>query len=51
MSLFIGTLAFEDESLMAQIRVGVLAASVLSGLVAWLVLSMAARPNPSTPDD
>jgi NhaA family Na+:H+ antiporter len=50
MSLFIGTLAFEDESLMAQIRVGVLAASILSGLVAWLVLSMSARPNP-TPDD
>jgi hypothetical protein len=38
MSLFIGTLAFEDETLMAQVRIGVLVASVLSGLVAWLVL-------------
>ena len=43
MSLFIGTLAFEDETLMAQVRIGVLAASVLSGLVAWLVLMVAAR--------
>jgi len=43
MSLFIGTLAFEDETLMAQVRIGVLAASVLSGLVAWLVLVVASR--------
>jgi len=45
MSLFIGTLAFEDEALMAQIRIGVLAASILSGLVAWLVLTIAARAH------
>lgn len=43
MSLFIGTLAFEDETLMAQVRIGVLVASVLSGVVAWLVLMVAAR--------
>jgi NhaA family Na+:H+ antiporter len=43
MSLFIGTLAFEDETLMAHVRIGVLAASILSGLVAWLVLMVAAR--------
>src|ERR1700676_275065 len=43
MSLFIGTLAFEDETLMAQVRIGVLAASVLSGLIAVLVLMVAAR--------
>jgi Na+:H+ antiporter, NhaA family len=43
MSLFIGTLAFEDETVMAQVRIGVLAASVLSGVVAWLVLAIAAR--------
>jgi len=43
MSLFIGTLAFEDETLMAQVRIGVLAASVLAGLVAWLVLMVSAR--------
>jgi NhaA family Na+:H+ antiporter len=50
MSLFIGTLAFDDENLMAQIRVGVLVASILSGLVAWLVLVVAARANPVVPD-
>jgi NhaA family Na+:H+ antiporter len=50
MSLFIGTLAFEDENLMAQVRVGVLVASILSGLVAWLVLIIAARANPAPPD-
>jgi NhaA family Na+:H+ antiporter len=50
MSLFIGTLAFDDETLMAQIRLGVLAASILSGLVAWLVLTVAARANPAVPD-
>jgi Na+:H+ antiporter, NhaA family len=46
MSLFIGTLAFEDEALMAQVRLGVLVASILAGLVACLVLIMAARANP-----
>ena len=50
MSLFIGTLAFEDENLMAQVRVGVLVASILSGLVAWLVLIVAARAELSPPD-
>jgi Na+:H+ antiporter, NhaA family len=47
MSLFIGTLAFEDESLMDQVRLGVLAASILSGLVASLVLVAAARVHVS----
>lgn len=42
MSLFIGTLAFEDETLMAQVRLGVLVASVLSASVAALVLIVAA---------
>ena len=43
MSLFIGTLAFEDETLMAQVRLGVLVGSVLSASVAALVLVAAAR--------
>lgn len=43
MSLFIGTLAFEDESSMAQIRLAVLLASVLSGLAAALMPVIAAR--------
>jgi NhaA family Na+:H+ antiporter len=49
MSLFIGTLAFENEDLMTQVRLGVLAASVVSGLVAWLVLIIAAGGH--VPDD
>jgi len=47
MSLFIGTLAFADESLMAQVRLGVVIASILSSLVASLVLVAAARVQPS----
>jgi Na+:H+ antiporter, NhaA family len=43
MSLFIGTLAFDDESVLAQIRLGVLAASILSAIVA-VALLLAARP-------
>ena len=37
MSLFIGTLAFDDEGVL--IRLGVLAGSLLSGIVAALVLA------------
>jgi len=43
MSLFIGTLAFEDDSLLMQIRVAVLVASILAGALAALVLVLAAR--------
>ena len=46
MRLFIGTLAFEDESVMAQVRLGVLVASILSGLVGSLVLVAAVRVHP-----
>jgi len=44
MSLFIGTLAFDDESVSAQIRLGVLVGSLLSAIVAALVL-LASRPS------
>jgi Na+:H+ antiporter, NhaA family len=44
MSLFIGTLAFEAESELAQVRVGVLAASLLSAIVATILL-LALRPH------
>jgi NhaA family Na+:H+ antiporter len=47
MSLFIGTLAFENESLMAQVRLGVLEASILSSLMACLVLVIAVRKDRS----
>jgi NhaA family Na+:H+ antiporter len=43
MSLFIGTLAFEDDGLLTEIRMGVLVASVLAGAVAVLVLRLAVR--------
>jgi Na+:H+ antiporter, NhaA family len=45
MSLFIGTLAFEDEAVMEQVRLGVLVASGLSALVALLVLLVAPRAH------
>ncbi|SEC32213.1 sodium/proton antiporter, NhaA family [Rhizobiales bacterium GAS188] len=45
MSLFIGTLAIDDEAVQVQIRLAVLAASILSGIVAAIVLS-AARQAP-----
>ena len=48
MSLFIGTLAFEDETVMAQVRLGVLVASVLAGVVASLVLTALSRPRAPT---
>jgi NhaA family Na+:H+ antiporter len=42
MSLFIGTLAFEDERLLTEVRAGVLVASILAGLAATIVLLVAA---------
>jgi NhaA family Na+:H+ antiporter len=42
MSLFIGSLAFDDESIMAQVRLGVLVASLVSGLAAAIVLKLSA---------
>lgn len=45
MSLFIGTLAFDDEAVLTQVRLGVLAASLLSGIAASLILSAAGRSN------
>ena len=42
MSLFIGSLAFDDEGIMAQVRLGVLVASLVSGLAAAIVLKISA---------
>lgn len=41
MSLFIGTLAFEDAEFGARVRIGVLAGSVMSALVGYAVLRIA----------
>jgi Na+:H+ antiporter, NhaA family len=43
MSLFIGTLAYEDPATLDQIRIGVLVASLLSGTAGALVLAAAGR--------
>ena len=43
MSLFVGTLAFDDEASMVQVRLGVLIASLLSGIAAVAILSLASR--------
>jgi Na+:H+ antiporter, NhaA family len=43
MSLFIGTLAFEEEAVLTQIRLAVLLASLLAAVVAAVVLRLAAR--------
>jgi NhaA family Na+:H+ antiporter len=43
MSLFIGTLAFDDEATMVQVRLGVLIASVLSGVLAAVILALVGR--------
>jgi NhaA family Na+:H+ antiporter len=40
MSLFIGGLAFEDPSRLETAKLGILLASVLSGLLAWALLRM-----------
>ena len=41
MSLFIGTLAYEDPAYSAGIRLGVLGGSILSGVLGYLVLRLA----------
>ena len=43
MSLFIGALAFDDAAHDTQVRLGVLAGSLLSALVGYLALRFAPR--------
>lgn len=43
MSLFIGALAFADESLMNQVKVGVIGGSIVAALMGTALLSFAAR--------
>jgi NhaA family Na+:H+ antiporter len=44
MSLFIGTLAFEDSAFGTAVRIGVLGGSVLSAVMGYVVLRAAPRP-------
>ena len=46
MSLFIGGLAFVDPLLLPEVKLGVLGGSFASGLVGYLVLRFASRPEP-----
>jgi NhaA family Na+:H+ antiporter len=43
MSLFIGTLAFDDAVYEARVKLGVLAGSLLSAMAGYLVLWLASR--------
>lgn len=43
MSLFIGTLAYENDAVTAQVRLGVLVASLLSAVVGFVVLKLSVK--------
>ena len=49
MSLFVGTLAFDNETAMVQVRIGVLVASLLSAVTAIAILSSANRSGDVVP--
>ena len=48
MSLFIGTLAFDDATLMNDVRLGVILGSLGSGLLGVALLLFSTRPAPAT---
>jgi NhaA family Na+:H+ antiporter len=45
MSLFIGSLSFDDPALMNQVRLGVLSGSLVSGVLGYAVLMFASRQS------
>ena len=45
MSLFIGSLSFEDAALMNQVRMGVLSGSIISGILGYVALMLASTPQ------
>ena len=49
MSLFIGTLAFGDGPLMEQVKLGVIAGSLVSGLLGYILLRFSGRAKPIAP--
>jgi NhaA family Na+:H+ antiporter len=48
MSLFIGSLAFGEGVLLDAAKVGILAASLLAGVVGWGILRFGVTPRPAT---
>lgn len=50
MSLFIGSLAFESGEMVTQVRISILAASLLSGLFGWFILSSAKEKSTALSD-
>jgi NhaA family Na+:H+ antiporter len=50
MSLFIGTLAFDDENVLTQLRLGILAASLASGVFGALLLAATGQAHETEPD-
>lgn len=46
MSLFIGNLAFTDAAMLDNAKIGIIAASVLSGIAGWVVLSRSKSAHP-----
>lgn len=48
MSLFIAGLAFEEGILVAEAKIGILAASLLAGVVGWVLMNRE-RPTPTAP--
>jgi Na+:H+ antiporter, NhaA family len=50
-SLFISELAFEDQALVDEAKIGILVASCLAGLVGWIVLRAAPSVTEAPADD
>jgi len=45
MSLFIGNLAFVAPENLAEVKIGVLGGSILSGIAGYIILRLSSRPN------
>jgi Na+:H+ antiporter, NhaA family len=45
MSLFITDLAFSEDSLVEDAKLGILGASLIAGVVGWMILRGASRPR------
>ena len=49
MSLFVTTLAFDEAALVDSAKLGIFAASTISGIIGYIVLKFSATPKPSEP--